>query len=68
MPSSTYSLLGEHEITRLITLVTEMAKKMGVEGAHDPEISELAQDVKPEKVLDTIENYEQRFQQQGASE
>jgi uncharacterized membrane protein len=48
------SLLAEHEITRLVVLVTEMAKKMDVAAAHDPEITELAQDVHPERVLDTI--------------
>jgi uncharacterized membrane protein len=62
------SLLGEHEITRLITLVAEMAKKLGIEEAHDPEISELAQDVRPEKVLDTIESFEQHFSEQAADQ
>jgi uncharacterized membrane protein len=49
------SLLAEHEITRLVVLVTEMAKKMNIEAAYDPEIDELAKDVQPERVLDTIE-------------
>ncbi len=48
------SLLAEHEVTRLITLVTRMAQKMGVGEAADPELSELARDVAPEKVLDVI--------------
>ena len=48
-------LLAEHEITQLITLVTEMAKKMGVEAAYDEKIQELSKDVHPEKVLDTME-------------
>jgi len=52
------SLLSEHEITRLIILVTEIARKMDIEVAEDPEISELARDVLPEKVLDTIEKQE----------
>ncbi|WP_046245750.1 DUF1003 domain-containing protein [Hymenobacter terrenus] len=59
------SLLSEHEITRLIVLVAEMAKKLGIEEAHDPEIPDLAKDVQPEKVLDTIENYKQRLPQDG---
>jgi uncharacterized membrane protein len=50
------SLLSEHEITRLIILVTEMAKKMGIQEAYDEEISELARDVHPEKVMDTMEH------------
>src|SRR5438045_6265259 len=39
------SLLTEHEVTRLITLVTEIAKKMEVENADQPEIEELKKDV-----------------------
>jgi uncharacterized membrane protein len=49
------SLLAEHEITRLILMVTEMAKKMGIEAAFDPEIDELKKDVHPEKVIDTMQ-------------
>lgn len=48
------NLLAEHEITRLIALVTEMAAKMGVESARDPELKELSRDVAPEAVLDEI--------------
>jgi len=55
------SLLSEHEITRLITLVTEIAKKMDIAEAHDPEIEELTRNVLPEKVLDTIAENEKRF-------
>ncbi|HYC00687.1 MAG TPA: DUF1003 domain-containing protein [Candidatus Limnocylindrales bacterium] len=52
------SLLAEHEITRLVTLVTEIARKMDIEASRDPELSELAQDVAPEKVLDKMEESE----------
>ena len=48
------SLLAEHEITKLITLVAAIANKMGIDDANKPEIDELAQDVKPEKVMETI--------------
>jgi uncharacterized membrane protein len=51
------SLLSEHEITRLLTLVTAIAKKMDIDEAHHPEIDELSQDVHPEKVMDTIEKH-----------
>jgi uncharacterized membrane protein len=50
------SLLSEHEITRLIGLVTAIAKKLDIQEASDPEIDELAKDVVPEKVMDTMEN------------
>ena len=49
------SLLTEHEITRVMNLVTAIAKKMQIEEAHDKEIEELSKDIHPEKVLDTIE-------------
>jgi uncharacterized membrane protein len=55
------SLLSEHEITHLITLVSEIAKRMGIDAAHSPEIRELAQDVAPEKVLDHMEEHERRM-------
>lgn len=52
------SLLAEHEITRLITLVTAMAGQMGVGAAQDPELAELSRDVEPEKVMATMEAHE----------
>lgn len=49
------SLLAEHEVTRLVELVSAMAKKMGIDEATDPQLDELKQDVHPEEVLDTME-------------
>ena len=49
------SLLTEHEVTRIMNLVTAMAKKMEIVEAHDKEIEELSKDIHPEKVLDTME-------------
>ena len=54
------SLLAEHEITRLISLVRAMAAKMGLEEALDPELEELARDVAPERVLDEMEQIDAR--------
>ncbi|MBB1600456.1 DUF1003 domain-containing protein [Variovorax sp. UMC13] len=48
------SLLSEHEITRLIELVTEMGQRMGVEAADRRELQELAAEVQPEAVLDRL--------------
>ena len=59
------SLLAEHEITRLITLVTAIAERMGIDAAQDPELAELAQDVAPEKVLDTMDAHQQRMDEDG---
>src|SRR5947208_992323 len=48
------SLLSEHEVTRLVTLVTRIAQRMGIDEANDPELSELGRDVAPERVLDEL--------------
>jgi uncharacterized membrane protein len=55
------SLLAEHEVTRLITLVSEIADKLGVERSRNEELSELARDVHPEKVLDKMEETERKL-------
>jgi uncharacterized membrane protein len=54
------SLLSEHEITRLITLVKGIAQKLQVEEAENPEINELSQDVIPDKLMDTLENEKEK--------
>jgi hypothetical protein len=46
--------LSEHEITRLLTLTLQIARRLGIEEASDPSYSELEQHVAPEKVLDQI--------------
>jgi len=55
------SLLAEHEITRLVTLLTEVAERLGVAAAKDPELRELAEDVAPETVLDRMEETERKL-------
>jgi uncharacterized membrane protein len=54
------SLLSEHEITRLIKMVTEIGERMDIATARAAELSELKKDVKPEKVLDTLQRRERR--------
>lgn len=54
------SLLAEHEVTELIRLVREMAGRMGVAEARNPELDELATDVMPETVMSHIEAAERR--------
>ena len=49
------SLLAEHEVTRLVTLVSAMAERMQIRTDVDSELHELKQDVAPEMVLDEIE-------------
>lgn len=48
-------LLSEHEVTHLITLVRAIAKKMDIEDAYHPELEELAQDIRPENVMETMD-------------
>ncbi len=48
------NLLSEHEITRLIRLVKQMADRMGVEESRSPDPPELERDVHPERVLEHI--------------
>ena len=49
------SLLAEHEITKLATLLSAIGERLGVETDVDAEVEELKQDVAPEAVLDKIE-------------
>ncbi|QXE89206.1 DUF1003 domain-containing protein [Geomonas subterranea] len=52
-------LLAEHEVTRIITLLTAIGEKLGVDESRNPELEELTKDVQPEKVLDTMDQVEQ---------
>jgi uncharacterized membrane protein len=54
------NLLTEHEVTRLITLTSAIAEKLGVSAGADPAMQELQRDVAPEAVLDTLEESEGR--------
>lgn len=49
------TLLAEHEVTRLITIVSAMAKKMDCEIPSDA--AELEKDIHPEKVMDAMEKF-----------
>jgi uncharacterized membrane protein len=49
------SLLAEHEVTKLATLVSGIAERLGVETEADAEVEEIARDVAPEAVLDELE-------------
>lgn len=49
------SLLAEHEVTRLIQLTTQIAHRLDIQDAHNPELKELERSVAPEMVLERIE-------------
>jgi uncharacterized membrane protein len=55
------SLLAEHEITRLISMTREIARRMGIKEAQEPELEALAKDVKPEQVLERIDEHEKEL-------
>lgn len=52
-------LLAEHEVTRLVALMSAIADRLGVKTEVDSEVDELKQDVAPEAVLDEIEERRQ---------
>lgn len=49
------SLLAEHELTKVATLLADIAKQMGMQAGVDPEMEEVKRDVSPDAVLDEIE-------------
>jgi uncharacterized membrane protein len=49
------SLLAEAEITKLVELVSDIAERMNLPAAEEPEIQEMKRQVAPEAVLDAIE-------------
>ena len=58
------SLLAEHEVTRLLVMVKEIGKRMGVKEAEQPELEELARDVVPEEVLETMDSQAENLQRE----
>lgn len=56
------SLLTEHEVTKLVDLVTRIAEKVGVH-VDDGEVSEIKKDVAPEAVLEKIGEEDARAKQ-----
>ena len=57
------SLLAEHEVTRLATLMSGIADRMGVTTEADADLDEITQDVAPEAVLDELEAAESETEQ-----
>jgi uncharacterized membrane protein len=61
------SLLAEHEVTRVVSLVSSIAERMGIAEASDPALDELKRDVAPERVLDQIEHNQQALENESSS-
>jgi uncharacterized membrane protein len=51
-------LLAEHEVTKLVSIVSAIAGRLGVD--HEEEVEELKRDVAPETVLDAIDSTERQ--------
>lgn len=50
------SLLAEHEVTKLVAMVSHISKHLGLE--HSGDVEELKRNVAPEAVRDAIETSE----------
>ncbi|MDB5448665.1 MAG: hypothetical protein JWQ97_3982 [Phenylobacterium sp.] len=49
------NLLAEYEITQLVKLTTKIAERLHVEGARDPQLEQIAEEVAPEAVLEELD-------------
>jgi uncharacterized membrane protein len=58
------SLLAEHEVTRLISMVSTIAERVGAEESKSPDLPELQKDVVPERILDRIEEARQQMKEE----
>jgi uncharacterized membrane protein len=54
------SLLTEHEITKMVRLMNQMAAKFKIDTDEKAELEEAASDIAPERVLDKIEETKSR--------
>jgi uncharacterized membrane protein len=59
------SLLAEHEITRILTIVDAMAHQMGIDIERQPDMDELKKDVPPEIVLQAMEEHGREHEENG---
>ena len=55
------SLLAEHEITKILQLVSQLAERIGIPDGNSSEMAELKRDVAPAKVLDKIEERSSQY-------
>lgn len=54
------SLLTEHEVTRILQMMSLMAERLDIAIPQDTGLEELQRDIAPEQVLDKIEQTERR--------
>ncbi|AMV19578.1 DUF1003 domain-containing protein [Planctomyces sp. SH-PL14] len=53
-------LLAEYEVTRLLCLVSAIAKKLEIDDTDDEDMKELLKTVRPKDLLDELETLEER--------
>ena len=53
-------LLTEHELTRVLGIVTAIAKKLDIKEGKDESMNELLNDIHPENILDSLENVDKQ--------
>ena len=49
------SLLAEHELTRAVQMLDEVARRLGAARSPEHELAEIKKDVQPQKVVEEIE-------------
>jgi len=59
------SLLTEHELTRAIHLIDEVARRVGAARPPEEELSELKRDVSPARVADEISRAERHHREEA---
>jgi len=59
------SLLAEHEVTRLIKMTVEICNHLGLQQVEGNDIGELQQDIRPEKVLETLDRQEREMKKKS---
>jgi uncharacterized membrane protein len=53
------NLLAEYEMTRVLTFVDRIAKRLGIDDCDDGDLAELKKDVKPDQLLNELEGREE---------
>lgn len=55
------NLLTEHELTRVLQMLDAIEDKLGIENDQDSELADLETEIKPEDVLDAIDQLQKKM-------
>jgi uncharacterized membrane protein len=61
-------LLAEHELTRALTMLDAIHRKLGIDADQNHELAELEQETRPEDVLAEIERIQRRAREAAVSQ